>query len=416
MRPLERFVDGERGMDVLILSQYYPPDMGGGATRAHNMALGLSRLGCRVKVVCAAPHYPKGRIPPHYRWRPIRIENMNGIDVVRTFVPPIESTGTLRRILLFLSFMISSLFAVPIFRRADVVFAANPNIFSVFPGFVYSRICHSPLIQNVDDLWPEVLNDLGLPPQSIVSRIGEALARITYRLANVITPISAAYTETIVRKYGIDTERIRHVPAGVDLSRFQSTAKEERKEFFTVLYIGAFSPTYNFDQIFDAARNLSRIEDIRFVIQGAGELAGYLMGRLQESDLSNVTIVNKVIRREHVADRLSDADALILPLSGLGSIEQGISSKLYEYQAAGRPIICCSRGEPGRYVEASNSGIVVAPGDIEGLSNSILFLRSNPDAAREMGRRGREHVRSSLSVEAVGRKMISVFKDAMASG
>jgi len=43
-----------------------------------------------------------------------------------------------------------------------------------------------------------------------------------------------------------------------------------------------------------------------------------------------------------VAQTLSEADVLLLPLRGLGSIEMGLSSKLFEYQAAGKPIICCS--------------------------------------------------------------------------
>jgi len=43
---------------VLILAEYFPPDMGGGATRAYNVARGLVLNGCEVTVVAAFPHYP----------------------------------------------------------------------------------------------------------------------------------------------------------------------------------------------------------------------------------------------------------------------------------------------------------------------------------------------------------------------
>ena len=54
-------------MNVLVIAQYFPPDMGGGATRAYNMAKGLSLAGCDVTVVTSFPHYPTGNIPAKYR-------------------------------------------------------------------------------------------------------------------------------------------------------------------------------------------------------------------------------------------------------------------------------------------------------------------------------------------------------------
>ena len=54
-------------MRVLVLAQYFPPDMGGGSTRASNVIEGLLGKGCEIKVVAAFPHYPNGNIPKHYR-------------------------------------------------------------------------------------------------------------------------------------------------------------------------------------------------------------------------------------------------------------------------------------------------------------------------------------------------------------
>ena len=57
-------------LKVLIIAQYFPPDMGGGATRAYNVAKGLKLNGCEVTVVTAFPHYPSGNVPERYRWKP----------------------------------------------------------------------------------------------------------------------------------------------------------------------------------------------------------------------------------------------------------------------------------------------------------------------------------------------------------
>ena len=105
--------------------------------------------------------------------------------------------------------------------------------------------------------------------------------------------------------------------------------------------------------------------------------------------------------------------ALLLPLSGLGSVEMGISSKLYEYQAAGKPIICCSSGQPGRYVSETESGIVVKPGDYEALAKAILYLRENRDVAEKFGSSGSQYVENNLSIEKIGLKMMTVFNQVL---
>ena len=58
-----------------------------------------------------------------------------------------------------------------------------------------------------------------------------------------------------------------------------------------------------------------------------------------------------------------------------------MSSKLYEYQAVGKPIICCSNGIPGTYVEETKSGLVVSPGDYEALTQAVINLKANPNLA-----------------------------------
>src|SRR5665647_476321 len=104
-------------MRVLVLAQYFPPDMGGGATRAYNVAKGLSLVGCDVTVVTAFPHYPTGNIPKKYRRRLLTVENEGNIKVIRTFVLPLASKGYINRLLLFSSFVLSSILALPFTKK-----------------------------------------------------------------------------------------------------------------------------------------------------------------------------------------------------------------------------------------------------------------------------------------------------------
>ncbi|RLI19106.1 hypothetical protein DRO54_09120, partial [Candidatus Bathyarchaeota archaeon] len=327
-------------MRVLILAEYFPPDMGGGATRAYNIAKGLVANGCSVTVIAAFPHYPTGNIPIKYRWKPLSVEYMDGFKVFRIFILPLASEGIFKRLLLFLSFAVSSLFALPFVGKVDVVWAANPNVIVVFPSLIYAIVKGCPLVQNVDDLWPEAIHEVGMSRKSLFAKLGGFLAKFAYKISSAITPISPGYVRVICGKYGVDYRKVHVVRAGVDLSKFKINDNLSilGKYNFIVLYSGAFSLAYDFDQILLAAKKLEKVNEIQFVLQGGGELASYVKARIKELKLKNVRIIDKILSRNEVAKLLSEADALILPLRDFGAPYLGISSKLYEYQAVGKPI------------------------------------------------------------------------------
>jgi glycosyltransferase involved in cell wall biosynthesis len=113
-----------------------------------------------------------------------------------------------------------------------------------------------------------------------------------------------------------------------------------------------------------------------------------------------------------VAKLLSEATALILPLRNFGRPYPGISSKLYEYQAVGKPIICCADGQPAEYVNETKSGVVVNPGDYRALANAVLYLKDNPEVAEKLGVSGRNYVVENLSIKNIGQEMVNVLQQA----
>lgn len=397
-------------MKVLIIAQYFPPDMGGGATRAFNVAKGLLLNGCDVTVVAAFPHYPNGDIPRAYKWRIVKIEHVDGFRVIRTFVPPIASKGLIRRMILFLSFMISSLLAIPLVGRIDVVWAANPNVLSFIPALIFGLVKDSPVVLNVDDLWPEDLYMFGLLRKgSMISKVAELFARFAYHRSDAITPISLGYIDVITGKYGATSKKIHVVRAGVDLSKFRPREKPDDSSKFVVLYSGAFSVAYDFDQVLKAAKLLEPYGGVGFILQGGGELLDYVKRRIAEMHLRNVKIIDRILSRDEVAELLNQADVLLLPLRDFGRPYPGISSKLYEYQAAGKPIICIAEGQPAKYVEETGSGIVIKPGDYRSLAEAIIFLKKNKHIAEELGVSGKQYVENHLSIEKIGQQMMNVF-------
>lgn len=404
-------------MHVLIISQIFPPDMAGSATRAYNVAKGLAEHGVKVTVVAGFPHYPLGNVPRKYRKRALVTERLGKARVIRTFMPPLASQGFARRLVLFMFFLASSVFPVFLVGKVDCVFASNPQMLSFFPALVYKALNQCPVILNVDDLWPEELYDLGMVRSRILMKIAEFVAKVAYTVVDVVMPISSSYAEVIVSKYGAKQDKVIVIPGGVDLNLFpKSLATMHRTsqiDEFTVMYIGAFSPAYNFDQVLDTAKLLDGKERIRIVFQGGGEMTAIIRKKAVELKLKNFRLIDKIVSRAEVADIMMRADALLLPLSGLSeSVEKGISAKLYEYHAAGKPVVCCSSGASARHVEKTQSGIVVRPGDHRALAEAILRLYRNPETCRQLGTNGRLFVESNSSLYTIGSRIVAVIKEA----
>ena len=395
-------------MKILLISQYFPPDLGGVATRTNNLVKGLVANGCHVTVITGFPHYPHGNIPKEYRRIPIKVEWIGKTKVIRSFMPPLTSEGLIKRLLLIGFFAVSSLFALPWIGKIDTVWGG-----SWVPGVFYSKVKRVPVVLDVCDLTLEDLPMLKMVDEnSLLLKIAAIIYRFFYSKGNAVAPISPGYVNTINRKYRVNESKIDVIQVGVDAAVFKADAKNRlESEPFKIIYAGVLGVGYDFEQIFEAAKILDEKKlSVVFIIHGNGECLDSIRNRLKELNLMNVVLSDKMLgSRREVANLLSSADALILPLKDYGGPYPGIPSKLYEYQALGRPFICCAEGEPAKYISESNSGLVVEPENSKLLAEAISFLIANPERSREMGVNGRNYVEREVTITAIGQKAKLLF-------
>jgi len=395
-------------LKVLVLAQYFPPDIGGASTRASNVVKGLLSRGCEVKVVAAFPHYPHGNVPREYRSKAVALEKVGGSRVLRVWIPALPHNSVANRIILHLCFVFSSLFALPWAGLVDVIWAANPNLFSVFPALVYSFVKRKPLVRNVDDLWPEVFYEMGLVKSKFIKALLDFIAWLSYALPVAITPISDGYKRRIVKKYGVSADKVHVVEVGVDSVGPLKIDKKVSTRFI-VMYSGVLGLGYDFDVALEAAGLLAGHEDVLFVIRGVGELAPQLRRRIRELKLRNLVVDTSFLPEEKLSTLLASANVFMLPMTSGSFIDQGLPTKVFEYQTYGKPIVCVSGGEPARYVEATSSGLVVKPRDAQGLAEAVLKLYGDEKLASELGLNGWQYVSANLTVEKIGERIHEVL-------
>jgi len=155
--------------------------------------------------------------------------------------------------------------------------------------------------------------------------------------------------------------------------------------------------------VLKVSKLLKEDRGVEIVLQGRGELLGYVKNKVKDMGI-------KILSREEVAKSLNEADALLLPLKDFKRPYLGISSKLYEYQAVGKPIICCAEGQPTEYIGITNSGVIIKPGNHKSLTEAITKLKMNSKLMKVLGENGRKTVEKEVSIEAIGLKIMEIFE------
>jgi len=395
-------------LKVLVLAQYFSPDMGGGSTRASNVVKGLLCKGCEVTVVAAFPHYPHGNVSKKYRGKAVVSERFGVAKVFRVWIPSLPHSSPLKRLVLHFCFCVSSLFALPFVGNVDVVWGANPNLFSFVPSFIYGATKRVPIVRNVDDLWPEVFYELGYVKSKFAQKVLDFLAWLSYVVPAAITPISEGYKRSIVAKYGISPEKIHVIEVGVDHVKTLNSGKNLNTKF-TVIYSGVLGLGYDFDVVLEAAQFLAEKEDIVFVIRGVGEKAPGLKKAIIERGLGNVVLDTHFLPKDELAALLESADAFVLPMADMSFVDLGLPTKVFEYQAYGKPIVCISGGEAARYVESTKSGLIVKPSDVSGFADAVMTLYNDRLVGAELGINGQNYVAAFLTSQQVGARMYKLF-------
>ncbi|HEY7830562.1 MAG TPA: glycosyltransferase family 4 protein [Solirubrobacteraceae bacterium] len=380
-------------MRVLLLTHYYPPEVGAAPARIAALARGLAERGMQVTVHTGFPHYPSGTIARPYRNRLVQVRYEDGVKVVRSLVYPTPNRGFARRLLNHGVFAAGALATCFASGSLDVVVAETPPLFTAFAGVIYAKAKRARLALNVSDLWPESAIELeAIGEGSLAASAAHALARRCYRQATLIT----APTKGIVESLALRPEaagKVVQVPPAVDLERFASLPEPAHRAGapLRVLYAGTLGMAQGLSTLVEAAA-LAGPRVVEVTIAGEGPDAPLLRQQIARLALQNVRL-RGTVSPDRVPDLYAEADAGIVLLRNLPIFNGALPTKLFEILAAARPTILAAHGEAATLINETATGLVVAPEDPNALAAAFRQLQSEPQEAIAMGRRGRQAAR-----------------------
>jgi glycosyltransferase involved in cell wall biosynthesis len=407
-------------MTILLMSHYFPPEIGPGQSRAYEYAIRLAKRGHCVTVLTCFPNYPYGRIPKEYRWRFLSIECTGAVKIVRTFVLPFANAGFVRRLANQLSFAVSSLLALAVLGPVDVVDVISPPLFLGFSAYLISRIKRAKFVFEVLDLWPESAIDLGQLESTLLIGITKRMAAFFYHRADAITA-SAPQQATVIETYGVSPEKIHFLPNSVEVEFFSRgdpdylcRATPKLKDKRVVLYLGNLGWAQGLEVLLLAARQLRDVPEAAFVLMGEGGAKNRLLALCAELRLPNVVFLDAV-PRELVPHALKSAHVCVSTLHS-GAVFRGVlPTKILEYMAASKPVVGAVGGDAAEVIWRAGAGLACDPGDPDALAAALRRLLFTPGECEAMGRSGYRFVHDNYSRRAMVARLEGIFKSLVRS-
>jgi colanic acid biosynthesis glycosyl transferase WcaI len=377
-------------MRIVILTQYYPPEIGAPQGRLSELASRLLAAGHEVTVLTAMPSYPQGKIYSGYTGLVSR-EEKDGVEILRTFIYPTRSAAFIPRLFNYFSFLFSSSFlGTFLLRRADYLLVESPPLFLGLGAIWLSWLKGAKLIFNVSDLWPDSAVYFGvISRDSAAYGLSSRLESFCYRHAWLVTGQTNGILSNIRARFpNVRTFLLRN---GSDTKLFtpeKRTSDARRRlindDKFIALYAGLHGLAQGLDQVLEAANKLP-FEQYRFILIGDGPEKEKLMEKAK--NLSADIVFVDPMPKDQIPDLLAAADVLLVPLAR--DIAEAVPSKFYEAMASGRPLVVVSSCEAAEIVKQHEAGIVVGQGDVSALADAIRTLRMDPDEASRMGENAR---------------------------
>lgn len=386
-------------MRLLILTQYYPPEIGAPQNRLHELAVRLKSEDIQVEVLTALPNYPKMEIMNGYANGENREEIIDGIPVHRAWIYVSNSKSIVARLLNYFSFVWSSYIRGRKLEKFDYLMVESPPLFLGYSAMALAKKLHSKLIFNVSDLWPESAEKLGIVTNKHLLKLAYNLESKCYRKAHLITGQTQGIVNDIKARFPL--KDVYWLPNGVDVNYYDPSQIDEgdfrlkngfKGNDILFFYGGILGYAQGLEIILKAANLLKDQKNIQFIIQGSGPEKEKLLELKSKMNIENVHFLNPVSKKD-MPSVLKSIDVALVPLRKLDLFQGAIPSKVFEALAMKKPLLLGVDGEARKhFINNGKAGRYFEPENEQELADNALFMAKNPEQLKVMGENARTYV------------------------
>jgi glycosyltransferase involved in cell wall biosynthesis len=163
------------------------------------------------------------------------------------------------------------------------------------------------------------------------------------------------------------------------------------------------------EDLIEAARRVIREQpNVRFLLVGDGILRESLMKRIRELGMSDHFVFTGLVPPSQVPALIGAMDALVHT-----SYREGLARALPQALIAGRPVVSYDVDGAREVVISGETGLLVVPGDTEGLASSLLTLAVDPGLRQRMGREGQRRFAAQFRHQNMTRLIRQLYEQVL---
>ena len=399
---------------LMILSQYFYPDLAATGQLLTELAEDLVNYGYNIKVLTAKPSYYKNKE------KYLKEEIYREIDIYRVSATKFNKNIMIGRLSNFLSYFISVSFKLLFSKnKYPLLIVSNPPFLPLL-GFLLKKIKNQRYIYLVHDIYPDIAIRLGyLKKNSIIVKIWNQIHYRILKKAGEIIVLGDFMVEKLKEKYpDLDNNKIKIIHNWADEKKILPIKKEENwfvKKYhlsnkIVILYSGNIGLFQDLKSIIKTAERLKNHDDILFLFIGDGGGLKELKRIAKENNLTNVKFLPYQLKKD-LSYSLSAADISIVTMEkGIEGL--AVPSKLYGILASGRAVlgIVGKNCEVADVIKDAKCGFRIDQGDVNKLVEQIKYIYNNPQALENMGKNSRQYFEKHFTRSKMTREYYKILE------
>ncbi|MCB0446535.1 MAG: glycosyltransferase family 4 protein [Gelidibacter sp.] len=354
--------------EILIITSYFPPEIGAASNRIFHLAEGLQRKKFNVSVLTPLPNYPTGKVFEGYKKR-VKVTSIeNDISIHRLWIYASNSKNKLLRLIAMLSYSFSLIWFFIWNKIPKKVIVQSPPLIVAFTCLLFLRSKNRKIILNVSDLWPIAGLELGAFERNFSYRLLENIERFNYKKADLILGQSE---EILTHVYSLFPKKNTYLYRNFPNFKYSNIHKEHSLGGkIRIVYAGLLGVAQG---VLKLCEELD-YSNIELHIYGSGaeqiEIESFIINNPELP-----IVYHGELTRHELHKVLPQFDIAIIPL--LNRIYGSVPSKIFEYAKLGLPILYFGGGEGEMIVRENKLGWIAEAGDYDNLNSTILKIEKN---------------------------------------
>ena len=420
-------------MNILLISDYFPPyTVGGAEISAYYLGVGLSKLGHEVSILTRYPERIEVEFEVFNAVHSVVYKKRKSLlhDYLHTGI--LSSSDLAKRLLKLLhSEHFDVIHAQNWISGYAVMRAKTKRKTKIFPPSVlsirdYRYTCpclygwclsdnikiNCNLLKTTNCVYkhskaPHVIKVFGLIPYVMLRCVSCKMLAQSLNAFDAYITNSNFLREVVLSNLRLRAEDVYSVYNPVGMEKFNLDADSEEKEMIKVFYAGRFDLGKGIEYLIGAIPKVVEKHDCSFIFVGDGTIRQEAENLVRTLKISKHVVFEGFVPYTDISRYYQQCDIVVVP----SVWPEPFGRSLIEAMAYGKPVIATKVGGIPEMIEHGETGLLVEPANSGEMANAITMLLDNDEMRMKMGRQGRKVVEEKYNTEAIARAVSIVYEN-----